>query len=546
MDFWSKYEKKTNTLPMVTEMQETVLQRLGYGAAESEWHDPKKMHSQFIEINSYKAFADPSIVLLVGRIGTGKTAIVNNLKYLIDNGYEMRYKSATTVTGDKCQKYFFDFSSTIRGSEYKDLIYAELESCFMSKWEWLVNVVAMQEIYKRHSDSSGKCEKIKKYLRENNLIKFSMSANYILDTISSAAENINGVAATVTVALSKTMRKLTSVEYSEALEELQKLLKTEGSCLVLIDSIRNYHVEDKISLAIISALYNVAVMISDDIQNTGIHVKMALPSEIMPHLTNVNTEKMINRTVYIRWNQRNLTELIAVRLYMHKHHDIVDCNLCEAMEYFQSYYTPTCKTAFGITFNTMAYCLMHTQKKPRQLISIFNSWLFLEEKRSGNKMDLIYEATKLNQELQLKGVFQIYANVHIRAFDMFKRAFNNSKYCFNENELDVMIKQCAGIRGDMDAYDVKKLFFASGLLGMERNLHPVDENDPKFKNDRPIRIKEAVFEYQIKDTLTPNNRTRFALHPMVYAHMNIEIDENTLVYPKPNEDEDEFVPWSAE
>ena len=94
----SKYIHEYRQRALVTDMQETIPPYLGCGSAESEWQeDPHNARKQFIAINSYSEFAEPSSVLLIGRIGTGKTSILNNLEFLIKNGEDERYKFVTKI-----------------------------------------------------------------------------------------------------------------------------------------------------------------------------------------------------------------------------------------------------------------------------------------------------------------------------------------------------------------------------------------------------------------------------------------------------------------
>lgn len=533
----SKYIHEYRQKGLVTDMQETIPPHLGCGSAESEWKDdPYNARKQFIAINSYSEFAEPSSVLLIGRIGTGKTSILNNLEFLINNGEDKRYKFVTKINSDK---HFFELSRSIRLSDFSELLYAELEVYLKDKWSWLIHVAAMLELYNNHEEL---CNDIKKYLTQHELIDSDSSMAFAIDIFLEGLAELDNSVGRGAIILNRVIKTLYSPSYTAACKELYKILKEKGSLLILVDTINNYNIDDKISLAIVSSLYNVAVEITDSHQKNNILVKMALPSEIMPHLINLNTEKIINRVVYIKWNQKDLKTLIAFRLFRYKQNCNAD-TVEEALSYFDNYYSDTCVTDSGIRFNTFAYCLSHTQKKPRQLLSIFNSWLHLENKYPNkDRMELVNMAVFLNQELMVKGALSIFINQHEKIFEIFKRVFGGEKYCFSEEDLDKMIKKCSNIRGNLDAYDVKQLFLSSGLLGILKELHYIKENDPYFNNGRRVmRIKEVIFEYQIKDKLPINNNSTFALHPICYKLLCAKVDDNTLVYPKPAEDE--FIPW---
>jgi hypothetical protein len=235
--------------------------------------------------------------------------------------------------------------------------------------------------------------------------------------------------------------------------------------------------------------------------------------------------------------------MISVRLYKFKNPDCADVSITKAIEHFEGYYEDVCDTPYGMRFDTMACCLLHTQKKPRQLIGIFNAWLFLETKYpEKTRMELINDAVHFNQTLMIKGVFDVYVDMNIQIYDIFMRVFSGSKYCFSESEFDKMIKNASNLRDTLDAYELKKIFLSCGLVGVFQEFHYIRANNHFFKNVEEKRIKEVAFEYQIKDRLPINNRCKFVLHPMCYQTFNIDVDKNTFVYPMPA-DEDEFIPW---
>ena len=153
-------------------------------------------------------------------------------------------------------------------------------------------------------------------------------------------------------------------------------------------------------------------------------------------------------------------------------------------------------------------------------------------------MALDYDAST-----RVSGALSIYSSVHPQIVEMFTRTFANRKYCFSESEFDSWVAGCSNLRGSLDAYDIKKYFVSSGLVGTMIELHHIQPGEGRLSVDRPIRIKEVIFEYQIKERLSFNSGTKFCLHPMVYKALNIEVDRNTFVYPKPIELGNEFVPW---
>lgn len=525
---------------MVTEFKKDLI---GVPDAKDEWRTNRsEAEAKFINIDSYNEFADPSSLFLVGRIGTGKTAILNRLQYSIQQGQNNDYQSVVLIDANN---YIAQLSSKMRFSGVTEYSYTEIENIAIHEWIKTLNTIAMKTLYDSYMETQkARLSAIKAYLLNQKLLNASMDARRILEQLT---ENLKSSESF----LGKTASLLTAIasenvgDYNSALLELEnELSSTKNRMLILVDSVERYEFHDRIVLAVLNAMVDACMYFNDD--EKGIAVKMALPSELVPNLLSINLEKTINKMVYIRWNQSDLKALIAVRLYKYVANIDGTVSIGTALEFFDNYYEQFCNTTQNFKFPTFAYCMSYTQKKPRQLISIFNTWLNLEKKfPHKNRMSMVSDAIAQHELIRVQGAFTIYSSVHPNMFDMFKKTFANQKYCFSENEFDKWLKACASIRGSIDAYDLKRYFVASGLVGIMVELHTIEKNKSPFNNDRVIRIKEVLFEYQYKERLPFNNRTKFCLHPMCYRVLSTIVDLNTFVYPKPLEIENEYVPWAA-
>lgn len=514
---------------------------LGKADASDEWTNTSLANANFINISAYNSFVDPSCIFLVGRIGSGKTTLLNKLKYSIEQKKVPEYSS--TVMINTCD-YIAQLGSSLRLSEVSGLSYTEIEYHARKEWEKTINIIAMVKLYSDYyTDYPNDFKKIKAYLEENDYIPKKYGAT-ILEKICSDLRNINNTHLQDTVTVINLLSHLVSPNYRDAVEELQAALDKFGKILILIDSIEKYEFNDNIILAILNALANLCIEHTRN--NLNIPIKMAAPSELIPQLMSINPEKISSKTVYIRWSHNDLKSFIAVRVYRYKNNIPADqnVNLEAALDYFNSYYEEYCYTRCEFKFPTFSYCLSYTQKEPRQLLSIFNAWLFLEETRKNrNRMHLVDDAITHDELQRIKGALSIYSSIHPKMFEMFKRTFNNRKYCFSEQQFDEWLNSCSNIRGNVDAYDLKKYFISSGLVGTMIEMHNVNPDDKQLRPGRPVRIKEVIFEYQYKECLPFNSDTKFCLHPMVFNALNIEVDKNTFVYPKPLESDSEFIPW---
>lgn len=513
---------------------------LGYAEGKDEWEKPLSANANYININSYEQFEDPDCVFLVGRIGSGKTAMLSKLKYSVECGACKKYDCVAMID---TRDYIAQLGRSIRLSEYGKLPYSEIEYTARLEWEKVINSIAMKVLYDKYGALfPDEFRNIKAFLSENGEEPSRFSISDLLKTIS---ENLGKTDNIIMHGISTTailLGNIVSPNYLKARQELGEIIRGHGRPLILIDSIEKYEFNDTVILAVLNALTTICL---DNCRNdNGIILKMAAPSELIPNLTSVNFEKLSSKIVYIRWSFHDLKAFIAVRVYRYKKQIAGEeqVNQKEALAFFDEYYKPSCMTRHGIYFPTLAYCMSYTQKEPRQILSIFNSWIYFEEKYAAqSRMDLIDKAITYDDYSRVKGALSIYSSVHPRMLEMFERTFTNKKYCFSESEFDQWLRSCSKIRGQIEAYELKKYFISSGLVGTMVEMHHIPEENKDLKNKRYIRIKEVLFEYQRKDFLPFNDETRFCLHPMVFGALNIVVDRNTLVYPRPAEDE--YVPW---
>ncbi len=523
-------------------LTESFPEFIGKADAIDEWIDEKTAEANFINIDSYSQFAEPSCVFLVGRIGSGKTAMLNKLKYSIEKGNNEDYAAVNIID---TRDYIAQLGKMIRIAGMEEFNYTEIEYTARKEWEKTINTIAMKTIYDKYASvESNTLKKIETYLSEQNILSSKMKIANVIERISENLGKIDTIQAQGLSTAGNILGQLFSASYDDAVDEMKNILVKHGKILLLIDSIEKYEFSEKIILAVLNALVNICLDYNRE--NKYIEIKMAAPSELIPRLTAINPEKISSKIVYIRWSHDDLKSFLAVRIYKYVNR-IAGAQYIEkevANKFFDDYYGKFCITRCNINFPVFPYCLSYTQKEPRQLLAIFNAWLFLEQRYpETSRQDLIEKAINSDDLSRVKGALSIYSSVHTKMFEMFERTFSNRRYCFNESQLDEWLNSCANIRGDLDAYDLKKYFISSGLVGTMVELHFVEADNKILKPGRNVRIKEVVFEYQYKECLPFNSDTKFCLHPMVFGALNIEVDRNTFVYPKPLELDDEFVPW---
>jgi hypothetical protein len=515
---------------------------LGEESAEHEWNEKGEPQKLFLPTESYENFKNDESIFLFGRRGTGKTAIIRMLNYEILNKKIEKFQYVWLIEEEDT---YTELSRNIRMSPLSDLPRNELIYTIKEHWRWVIYVSAMSALIK---DAARETGAIKRYLSVNNLLEEGDNTlikpfKYVTDVLNTALEEVDYEPIKVASALSKIINKLITPEFKTAKRKLLNILKEQKqNCLIIVDSIEKYELHDKISEAVVASLIEVALEFYEE-RYSHVFVKVAFPSEIYPHLRPLNKEKTEGKTLFIIWRHKDLVSLIAKRFYKHIKRDTnsklesLD-HFDKAKEFIYEFLPRKVITAPSIPFDTLSYIISHTQKKPRQVILLFNIILTLAKKNGNNPTNInqkeIVDGVHARLDILCNGAIDIYESIYPNSSSIVKRALKNIRSYFNAPVLDRHLNEIGALKKDADLSNdqIKQLFVESGIIG-------VLQNTSKYMDSNTKEFYEALFEYQIKGVLTINNKTICVIHPMFYQELQVCADMNVLVYPKPIEEEEE-------
>ena len=526
---------------------------LGEEEAENEWNDSMKPETFFLHTDVYETFKNAESVFLFGRRGSGKTAIARMLSYEIKNQKIKDYKYVWRVDHEES---YNELARNIRLSPLAILPKNELVYTLKENWEWVIYVSAMCGVcrgknYKNNSDISP----ILKYLHDNNIVKEGKSIikpfKLLSDLLTLALEEVNFETIKVALALIKITRKLVTPEFQKAKESLISVLKNEKTnCMVMIDSIERYELSDKISDAVATSLIEISLSFYTKRIKNNILVKTAFASEIYPHLNPLNKEKTEGKMLFVIWQYKNLVSLLAKRYnwYLNNSQENLNSldNYQEARAFLYSYIPPIIISAPNIPFDTLSYIISHTQKKPRQVILLFNIILTLvqENRKIIDKItniseDDIKKGVHARLDMLCDGAIDIYEQIYPNAKDIIMRALLRIESHFSANVLDKRLKEVKSIKRDSDLSNesVKQLFLESGIVGILNETHKFTDERNQTEGFEKYLI-EGLFEYQIKGKITLNNDSKCVIHPMFFQELQVNADMDALIYAKPTEDEE--------
>lgn len=520
---------------------------LGEGDAKDEWSKKDEPHKLFLHTEGYSNFKQSQVLFLFGRRGTGKTAMMQMLRHEIRNKKMKEYAYGWFIDPGEV---YYKLASAIRGSPLSQFPSNELVQIMKEKWSWIITISAMHSIVQKEVEVDNEnLLIIKDYLKKEKLIRKSgitKPLKIFTKIFNEELASVNCDPFKMSAVLARTTTCLESPQYFKAKKSLSKfLLQNNKYCLVMIDAIEEYNLHDKVSDSIVSALIDSSLEFYTKRETDRICTKAAFASEIYPNLSISNLEKVGGKILFILWTYKDLVSLLAKRyhkrlLKIEETRDYEKLNLYKnAISFLYRFMPSKINTDSEILFDTIAYIIRHTQKKPRQAITLLNVILTLSKKNNIDPTQLTENCIKKGVHVRLgdlvTGAMHIYKQIYQEAEGLIRRTLTGARSYFTYSELDIMLKESISLRAtaNLSKEDVRNLFTQSSVIGLLDQRGAVQGT--------PKTIIEGLFDYQIKGTIQLRNDSICVIHPMCYQELQIEVDMNSFVYPKPAEDEEKEV-----
>ena len=560
------YEPDVRRCKKVIAPLTSVEHRLGQFDAINEWQNEEEASAKFLNTKSYKNFIQDDYIILIGRTGTGKTAILKKIQYEIENqsNRELNFKYVINI-------YFKPYLVELIKLKEIDNTTSSLYD-LAQNIEMLLNLEVMREVYmntdfvNRNYPSS---KSIKKYFVDNNINSKLDVFSQIISEMKSVYEGTVAEKALGTLSvLDKLRKKYINAEYNGIMADIYAFLSNQRM-LILIDSMDRYNIREPEVVLITQTLVEVAFnSYYNQLKNKNILVKIALPAELSTMFIYRLPEKQQQNSVTIEWKYRELITMIAIRWFYYckfKSNNMLLNNLTIGIK-LEDFYTDyslakcfllkilpeKCVTSISLNFNTLAYCIKHTQKKPRQLMKIFN--VFIDKIVNSNNVNYFFNNPErisfcihTTQSDIISDTVNMYNDVaNARILEICSDILYKKNFLITKNDLMKSIKSVINnsnykIDKDfkMDAEKCFEILKECGMIGKIYSERYIDKNNSYFENDKIVRIVVSLFEYQVKEKLIFDNSDFCVLHPMCYEYFENEIDYNTLIYPSPvGDDED--------
>lgn len=281
-----------------------VDQYLGKIDAEKEWNDnPNEAQRMFLHTQSYSDFNKEDSLILLGRTGTGKTAIIRCLCENINQGQHSVFNLAAIAPFNEI---LYCVANTI--TDFSNVMVNYQISQVLSMY---LNCYVMKALIKENPNSPDyTC--MKNYIEENGLKNLGdtsyQSGHSVVERLLEHASKLPGSIGETMQVIHTTVDIINALSqngYEDAYIEMQKALQKK-QVLVLVDTLNEYDLQDPRIVICLKSLITTCFSYYNNSKNSHIHVKISIPSEIHTHLIEQLPGKQQGNTVVIQWKNNDL------------------------------------------------------------------------------------------------------------------------------------------------------------------------------------------------------------------------------------------------
>ncbi len=508
-----KGTKKRQRVPMLKKTGTPF----GQADCESELKMLKSEYSRlyFDETPFNSAAIDPETYLIIGRRGSGKTALSQYFSFqeIIPNPIYVDVDEPAIY-----QQVLSDIAA--HASESREIAIPRLKKV----WEYVIWCVIFEHT-RTHSTLIDKaCDESCTTGRVAHLI------NSIIDRLLVSLKEADDKKIDAHI-----QGLLSDERLSSARLEVLKIAATRP-IIIAIDTLEKYDVGNASLMNAMAGLIQCGADFNIDFSDRGIHLKIFMSGEVFPYLQEEviqNPLKSIKDPVYLLWRPKDLLRLISWRLFNYldenqslREESKTDISWDDYYEVLEKMWTPyfgrNVTNSRGYKEHSFPYVLRHTQMRPRQLILLCNAIakrsqkarrfpIFSEEDiRLGVKDAESYLASEI-----LNSFSSVYEHVSTIVDALMKMPM-----LFTGNELDKRASQSASEwPGNYSPAMFRRLVAELGIVGRVR------------RHNTEAGYIDADFEYSVRERLPLTHRDECVVHPMFYSRFNVELNSESRVMP---------------
>ena len=471
---------------------------------------------------SFNKLLSRDINVVVGRRGSGKTALLNCYKYRrLFNGdhldthrlshsdltdYRIAFSIPTHCAIESLQLSVMGSRDTTRPIE-----------SVVDDWSRLISDLLLIEITRYFSMVHvADLSVIIAYLNRPETLQRLQASELVRSSESEGGK--------IPWQISKKKHSLlnTPPSLSQALDAVDNLLRSHGhKALFILDSMDEYQVGDREADRTIGALLRCVRFFNA--KQDRMKIKIGLPSEIFPEIQRACANPLKDMVGFdqIIWTASELARVAAHRFRVffeiydsdaHKDYQQLDFNKRGVVRQFWSkMFDNDIKNEYGWSEDPMTYILRHTQLLPRQLIAILDRLIKVSYARTGGyrelKSELIEEAVKHNESIVASEIFSAYKYVFPFAERIGRALFGNFPAVFTYDELENKWRRAGrpfdyiNQHAPAEFVEIMDMFLRIGIIG-------IVEHEPTEK------YVEGMFSYNQLDPPNVGQGNSLCIHPI--------------------------------
>ncbi len=488
----------------------------GQADCESELKILKSEYSKlyFDETPFNSAAIEPETYLIIGRRGSGKTALAQYFSF------QKSLENPIYIDVDEpavYQQVLSDIAS--RASESREIAIPRLKKV----WEYVIWCVIFEHTRAHSSVIAEACDETCPTGPVSHLI------NSIIDRLTGLLRESDEKT------IDKRIEQILNDDRLNAARKEVLKVSNKRPVIIAVDTLEKYEVSNVALMNAMAAMIQCAADFNRDFRDRGIHLKVFISGEVFPYLEEEivqNPLKAIKAPVYLLWRPKDLLRLISWRFFNHleehnilreeskgeihwdKYREVLD-------KMWKPYFGQFITNARGLREHTFAYVLRHTQMRPRQLILLCNA--IAKRSMKGGRFPLFSEddirfAVKEAEAILASEIINSFSSVYPRVSTIVD-ALMNIPMIFKGNELDKRASQSAS-EWPEDGYSpakFRRLLAELGIVGRVR------------RHNEGAGYIDADFEYSIRGRLPLTHRDECVIHPMFYSRFNVEFNSQLRV-----------------
>jgi GTPase SAR1 family protein len=473
---------------------------------------------------SFNTLLRRDLSVLIGRRGSGKTALLNSYKY---RPYLDKYDTPSDARFDFLSYEIVIDVLTYRQFDEMQRLVARDPGAFrpvealVDDWASLVGDYFFARLVSGETEEGRVTEEIhtiRRYLDQEETgyqeqVRKIVWGNSLWDKIKSFV-------------FSESHKKHPYISPEGALDAaVEHLYRTSKRALILFDSMDEYDITNAHFTRTLGAL--IRFISQFNARQERIKIKLGLPSEIFPEVqrASANPLKDLVSVDQLKWTAMELAQIAAHRyllflgLYDSDHAVMLgalDLNKRNDVRKFWSHFLPAKLTnRYGQDEEPMTYIMRHTQLLPRQLLMILQKIIVISAGITGGfrefKSEAVTEAIEGTEPLIATEILSAFAHVYPFAEEVCKPVFANFPTVFSFDELEDKWRKkgrhIVSKKGmDFDMPNFGEMLIRMGIVGVG--------------HEETERYYQGAFGY---DSLSPANigdGQSLCLHPVFSKHFN--------------------------